>query len=133
MFVLQECLDKFSKKLSIILEAQGVSLSVCLFVTFDLLSLHHNLHSWHDAYQLQYAAAWSNKAAAATALSTLDLTFHSLLSLFQSQDVIETTQKAVKTKLQTFVKEWVSYFGGLPLFVSCNLFLFLVPLSQALV
>lgn len=45
---LQECLEKFSRKLSIILDAQGVSLSahlpICLYVNF--------IHS-HSSYQAQ--------------------------------------------------------------------------------
>lgn len=47
MSALQDCLDKFSKKLSIILEAQGVSVPV------HLLRLVQLLYSSHDNFQLQ--------------------------------------------------------------------------------
>lgn len=58
MSVLQECMDKFSKKLSVILDAQEVSVTVW---AFDLLPLHTVSIL---VVRLISCSMWSNKAAA---------------------------------------------------------------------
>lgn len=75
----KECLDKFSTKLSVILETHGVSLSVRPLL-FCLSAAEH---------------IWCVNGA----------------SVPPFQEMIETTQKSVKMKLQNFVKEWVEVIG----------------------
>lgn len=64
MSVLQECLDKFSKKLSIILEAQGVSPSVLVYL---------------DSYHCAVCGGVVRQGCRSTLLNALLLTFSSCL------------------------------------------------------